>query len=280
MFDCVLKLLYVLCHEINCQVRLWRKINPDPACPRRMNLEPFAVMWAFVRVSWHCKVSIQSSADVKAKAGYIHDKSNVLYVANSMKICRAAFEQHQSLSVVCDEARTKNGNLFQAFASTPVTYEVAQGFCCPPQIMPDTHVCLGSKTVGMRIAEATKAAVVGTKMSATPSADPLVMTWNTIKAIENAIQNILPVDGLLRFIPESRIVVEGKKSLLFDIGGRQRWVYEWVNEDGSRERCPLLPGAHAFSYNMLPHQYCPYPPRQCCLIIINCFLTNVVVSAL
>ena len=44
----------------------------------------------------------------------------------------------------------------------------SQGFCCPPQIMPNMHVCFGTKTLGMRIAEATTAAVAGNMCLGSP----------------------------------------------------------------------------------------------------------------
>jgi len=194
-----------------------------------------------------CQVSVQSSADLQALPEHKHDKSNLLYVGNSMKICRAAFESHQSLGLVLDEARTPTSNLLQAFLATPITYDVSQGFCCPPQIMPDMHVCFGTKSLGVRIAEATTAAVTGTKMPVKPSADPLVFTWNTIKAMDNVVQSLLPDVGLMRFMPEDRMqqVVEGERCLLFDIGGRQRWVTERLDKESSQQQSPVLPGAHA-----------------------------------
>ena len=61
------------------------------------------------------QVGAQGSADVKRQPGHIHCKSNVLYVANSMKVCRAAFDDHQSLGLVLDEARTPTNALLQVF---------------------------------------------------------------------------------------------------------------------------------------------------------------------
>ena len=194
---------------------------------------------------------LQGSADVLAQPEHIHDKSNFLYVGNSMKICRAAFESYQTLALVLDEARTPTANLLQAFLATPFSSEVAQGFCCPPQIMPDMHVCFGTKKLDVRIAEVTTSAVVGTKMSEKPSADPLVFTWNTIKAMDNVVKSLLPGDGLMRFMPEDRMqaVVEGERCLLFDIGHRQKWVTEYLDKDGSQQQSQVLPGAHVI---MLP----------------------------
>ena len=167
-----------------------------------------------------------------------------------MKICRAAFESYQSLALVLDEARTPTANLLQAFLATPFSSEVAQGFCCPPQIMPDMHVCFGTKKLDVRIAEVTTSAVVGTKMSEKPSADPLVFTWNTIKAMDNVVKSLLPGDGLMRFMPEDRMqaVVEGERCLLFDIGRRQTWVTECLDKDGSQQQSPVLPGAHVICF--------------------------------
>ena len=196
-----------------------------------------------------------------------------------MKICRAAFEKHQSLGLVLDEARTPTANVLQTFLATPIAYDVAQGFCCPPQIMPDMHVCFGSKSLGTRVAEATTAAVEGTKMTCKPSADPLVFTWNTIKAIDNAIESLLPDDGLMRFMPEDHMqpVVQGERCLLFDIGrGRQRWVTERIDEDSSRQHSPVLPGAHAhaklplFAPILLPFSCC----RNCFLCCRSCFVIH------
>ena len=190
-----------------------------------------------------CQVSTSGSADVQAQPDYMHDRANFLYVGESMRICRAAFDNYQSLGLVMDEARTPTANVLQAFLVTPVTREVHQGFCCPPQLMPDLHVCFGSKALAVRISEATTSAASGTKMSAKPSADPLVFTYNTIKAIDNAVQCLLPDDGLMRFMPEDRMVPvgEGERCLLFDIGGRKRWM----KEDSSQKQSPVLPGAHA-----------------------------------
>ena len=241
-----------------------------------------------------CQVSVQSSADVRAQPAHIHNKSNVLYVGNSMKICRAAFENHQSLGLVLDEARTPTSNLLQAFFATPITYDASQGFCCPPQIMPDMHVCFGTKSLRVRIIEATKAAVTGTKMPGKPSADPLVFTWNTIKAMDNVVHILLPDVGLMRFMPEDRMqpVVVGERCWLFDIGGRQRWATERLDEDGSQQRSPALPGARALSLTacyplMLPPPSCPpplLPPilalrshccRSCFLCCRSCFVIHV-----
>ena len=199
---------------------------------------------------------MRSSADVLAQPEHIHDRSNVLYVARSMKICRAAFDEHQTLGLVLDEARTPTNSLLQAFLATPITYDVAQGFTYPPQIIPDTHVCLGARNLGVRIAEATTAAVAGTKMPVKPTADPLVFTWNTIKAMENAVRSLLPVDGLMRFMPEDRMlpVVEGERCLLFDQGGRQRWMAQSLDEDGAQQQSRVLPGDLSLSLTsfMLP----------------------------
>ena len=196
------------------------------------------------------QVRVQRSGDVTAKPQHIHCKSNVLYVANSMKICRAAFDDHQTLGVVLDEARTPTNALLQAFLATPISYDVAQGFTCPPQIMPDTHICLGAKSVGARIQEATSVAMEGTRMSGKPTADPLVFTWNTIKAMENAIRNVLPDDGLMRFMPEDRMrpVAEGERCLLVDFGRRQRWMTQYLDEDDAQQQSPVLPGDRALSF--------------------------------
>ena len=222
---------------------------------------------------WLCQVSVRSSADVQAQPEHIHDKSNLLYVGNSMKICRAAFEKHQSLGLVLDEARTPTANVLQTFLATPIAYDVAQGFCCPPQIMPDMHVCFGSKSLAVRISEVTTSAASGTKMSGKPSADPLVFTYNTIKAIDNAVQCLLPDDGLMRFMPEDRMVPvgEGERCLLYDIGGRKRWM----KEDSSQEQSPVLPGAHVLT---LPLELAP----PCCrtpLHTLSCSQVIVVVVA-
>ena len=192
----------------------------------------------------------------------MHDKSNFLYVSESMRICREAFEKYQSLGLVMDEARTPTANLLQAFLVTPITREVSQGFCCPPQVMPDLHVCVGTKSFAVRINEATTAAVVGTKMSGKPSPDPLVFTYNTVKAIDNVVKCPLPADGLMRFMPEDRMlpVGEGERCVLFDIGGRKRWM----KEDSSQKQSPVLPGAHTL---MLPLELappcCPTPLHTC-----------------
>ena len=208
-----------------------------------------------------------------------------------MKICRAAFESHQSLGLVLDEARTPNANLLQAFLATPITCDVAQGFCCPPQIMPDMHVCFGSKTLGTRIAEATTAAVAGKNVSVKPSADHLVFTHNTIKAMENAVWSLLSGEGLMRFMPKDHVqpVVKGEKCWLFDIGGgRQRWETERLDEDSSQQQSPVLPGARALSLTayyplMLPPPSCPPPlllPSSRCEVIVVVVAFCVVVVAL
>ena len=212
-------------------------------------------MVAYVNVIVH-QVSAQGSADVQGQPEHLHCKSNVMYVASSMKVCREAFDNHQSLGLVLDEARTPTNSLMQVFLATPITYDVAQGFTCPPQIMPDTHVCFGAKSVGARIAEAATAALAENKMPVKPTADPLVFTWNTIKAMENAIRSLLPVDGLMRFMPEDRMlpVVEGERRLLFEQGGRQRWMTQSLDEDGAQQQSRVLPGDLSLSLTsfMLP----------------------------
>ena len=204
-------------------------------------------MFVCVSSSFHWQVSVRNSADVQAQTQHVHDKSNFMYVGESMKICRAAFENYQSLGLVLDEARTPTANLLQVFLATPMTHDVSQGFCCPPQIMPDVHVCFGTKSLRVRINEVTTASVVGTKMPGKPSADPLVFTYNTIKAMDNAVKSLLPNDGLQRFMPEDRMlpVKEGERCMLFDIGGRQRWMTERI--DSSQQPSPVLPGAYPLS---------------------------------
>ena len=225
------------------------------------------------------QVSARGSGDVQGQPKHRHCKSNVLYVANSMKVCREAFDDHQSLGLVLDEVRTPTNSLLQAFLATPITHDVAQGFTCPPQIMPDTHVCLGSKSVGVRIAEATTAAVAGDRMSGKPTADPLVFTWNTIKAMENTVRNVLPVDGLMRFMPEDRMlpVVSGEKRLLFDIGGRQRWMTQSLDEDGVQQQSRVLPGDRVLSltacYPLTPLP--SVPSSLCCKVyVIICCVSH------
>ena len=205
-----------------------------------------------------------------------------------MKTCRAAFERHQTLALVLDEARTPTANLMQVFLATPISHDVSQGFCCPPQIMPDMHVCFGTKSLDVRIAEVTTATLAGTKMSGKPSADPLVFTWNTIKAMDNVVKSLLPDVGLMGFMPEDRMlpVVEGERCLLVDIGRRQRWVTERLDQDRSQQS-PVLPGAHALSLTAcypltLPPPSCPPPllPFSCCEVIVVVVAFCVVVVAL
>ena len=111
-------------------------------------------------------------------------------------------------------------------------------------------------------------------MPVKPSADPLVFTWNTIKAMDNVVESLLPDVGLMRFMPEDRMlpVVEGERFLLFDIGGRQRWV----TEDSSQQQSPVLPGAH------LSPPSCPPPllPFLCWEVIVVVVAFGVVVVAL
>ena len=142
----------------------------------------------------------------------------------------------------------------------------------------------------MRIVEATTAAVAGKNVFGKPSADPLVFTWNTIKAMENAVRSLLPGDGLMRFMPEDRMqpVVVGERCWLFDIGGRQRWATERLDEDGSQQQSPVLPGARALSLTacyplMLPPPSCPPPlllPSSRCEVIVVVVAFCVVVVAL
>ena len=135
----------------------------------------------------------------------------MLYVAKSNALLRTGFQRHRVLSLVLDEATFLNGSIMQMFASTPLTVDAAAGSVLPPQMLPNLHVCLGTKKVKARIQEFCQAGMadVGTrprKGNAVPKGDDLTPTWHAMVAVDNALRTTLLEDGLDTFasVEESR----------------------------------------------------------------------------
>ena len=197
---------------------------------------------------------------MSARTWHEYGKSTMLYAAKSLQSLRAAFDSSHALSLVFDEARMINAKLLQAFASSPVTYNVPQGMTLPPQMKREMHIELKAKKIDIRIDEAMLAAEKKTKSACRPKSDPLVATYDLILALDNAVKLVLPGVGLLRFRAEhtrpSLIVKRaGKYSWVRD-GSVGRWQVLLVDEKGNQHRAWLLPDADAWDSD---------PPAVLCL---------------
>ena len=128
----------------------------------------------------------------------------MLYVAKSNVFLRTGFRRHRVMSLVLDEAAFLNGAILQVFASTPLTAALAAGSVLPPQMLPNLHVCFGTKKVKARIQEFCPAGMadVGArsrKGNKVPKGDDLMPTWHAMVAVDNALRSTLLTDGLDTF---------------------------------------------------------------------------------
>ena len=154
-------------------------------------------------------MAFSSPADVSGHSRHIYKKHNLLYVAKSNVLLRTGFQRHRALSLVLDEAAFINGAILQVFASTPLTAALAAGCVLPPQMLPNLHVCLGTKKVKARIQEFCPAAMadVGAKPrqgNAVPKGDDLIPTWHVMLGVDNALRTTLLKDGLDTFVADEK----------------------------------------------------------------------------
>ena len=103
-----------------------------------------------------------------------------------------------------DEAAFVNGAVLQAFASTPITADLAGGASLPPQILPDLHICLNTKKVKARILEFLPSATdnmcaTPRRGNAVPKGDQLIPTWHAMVAVDNVLRVTLLEEGLEYF---------------------------------------------------------------------------------
>ena len=141
------------------------------------------------------------SADIKGESTHQYNKLNIIYTAASVENVQAAFARSRALSLTMDELSFLDTSVLQVFASSPATPDVATGWCCPPQLLPEMSIDLQSKKIALRIESADKA-TAGAAAKPKPGSDELVCSWHVCQGIENAIKNLLPEEGLLVFKPK------------------------------------------------------------------------------
>lgn len=140
------------------------------------------------------------SADTKAKTPHHYGKTNILYTAASVENLKAAFVRSRTLSLTMDEVSALDTSVLQIFAACPATPDVAHGWCCPPQLLPELSIDLQQKKIALRIATAADAATSRKKPK--PEGDELIATWHCCLGMENAVKNLLPDSGLDEFKPQ------------------------------------------------------------------------------
>ena len=156
--------------------------------------------WDFYGATCEADEAVVKSADVKGDSLHHYNKNNILYTAASVEHVKAAFARPRALSLTMDELSLMDTSVLQIFAASPATTDVASGWCCPPQLLPELNIDLQSKKIALRIAEAVPAGPAA-KPARKPGGNELVCTWHVCQGIENAVKNLLPSDGLQAFMP-------------------------------------------------------------------------------
>lgn len=166
--------------------------------------------WLVIPFTWYnsfhqAAVVFSDPADVTGHSRHFYKKHNVLYVAKSNVLLRTGFQRHRALSLVLDEAAFLNGAILQVFASTLLTDALAVGSVLPPQMLPNLHVCLGTKKVKQRIREFCPVGMADNgakprKGNAVPKGDDLISTWHVMVAVDNALRATLLKEGLEYFV--------------------------------------------------------------------------------
>ena len=149
--------------------------------------------------------ALVESADLRGRRQWVYEKTNLLYVAESLPPLRQAFNNSHALSLVVDEvANVNDSSILGAFVSAPITADVSTGWFCPPQEMPALDIDLRTKSLSSRIEDALPAAFFRpTGVKKKPEGDYLIPTWHVCVAINNSLRNLLP-DGLKCFEPAVR----------------------------------------------------------------------------
>jgi hypothetical protein len=83
--------------------------------------------------------------DLTARRSREGGPENVLYLKEAQAVLQECWDANQTLSVVLDEARLRNGAIMQVFAAgllNGTTYNY--GAALPPQILPELNVSQGS----------------------------------------------------------------------------------------------------------------------------------------
>ena len=145
---------------------------------------------------------VSSSADKKPSTQWRYKKKATLYLSKSNRLMHMGFSQFQALTVLLDEATLPAGSMLQIFASTPITTDTATGIVMPPQKLPDLHVCFNQKKLGLRIMEFEGPNCDGDgsrQGNIKPAADPGLMSWHCVVALDHALKTMNIRDGLDHF---------------------------------------------------------------------------------
>ena len=157
--------------------------------------------WKLINPPCKADEAVVQSADIQGHSTHFYNKNNILYTAASVEAVQAAFARSRALALTMDELSFLDTAVLQIFAASPATPDVATGWCCPPQLLPELHIDLREKQIALRIT-AGEAAPVGSAAKPKPGGDPLVCTWHVCQGIENAMKNLLPDTGLKEIMPQ------------------------------------------------------------------------------
>ena len=207
-----------------------------------------------------------------------HEKHNMIYMSKSVHIMRAALTTHQTLSIIFDEARFTNAQIMKVVAVAPLDSSASHGVVLPPQVMPDMFISLKHRKLKLRILDAMEATAAEAGVPAagaegwptrrrgtnkTPKADPLVCTWFSCLALDNALR-CLVTEGISHFLPQAppKVVQAGQHyeynethgAWFIDPGRGDDW--ERVCAGHSANEVRIYPTFH-YQHAMAHQQYMP-----------------------
>ena len=216
--------------------------------------------------------------DLQARTPASHEKHNMIYMSNSVRIMRAALLKYQALSIIFDEARFTNAQILQVVAVAPLDSAASQGVVLPPQVMPEMFISLHHRKLNLRISDAMEATAAEAGVPAAgaggrptrrrgtnkkPCADPLVCTWQSCLGIDNALCCIV-AEGISHFLPQAgpKVVQAGQhykynethRAWFIDPGRGGDW--ERVCAGHSANEVRIYPTFHS-QHAMAHQQYMP-----------------------
>jgi hypothetical protein len=173
------------------------------------------------------QVCTDGTKTTKARPNYHYTLANLLYLAKSTETFSLAVSKFKAVSLVADEARCVNAQLLQVFGSAFVAKDIAFGLALPPQLMPEMHIDLQHRKIEARISSVFgpmlqhgrgqagrgggqpgrgrgrgRGGHDGQTTSTRPKGDPLMATWQTCVALDNALRAVTD-DGLQAFLPSA-----------------------------------------------------------------------------